>query len=646
MGLPAENIWSDAEREAWRPPDPITVADHAAKYRVLDAKNHAEPGPWQNARAPYLREIMDAMIDPAVEEITFMASTQVGKSAGIENMLGYVVDQDPGPALLVQAREDDVYSFAHNRLRSMFQESRQLRRHCPGRDAGNLMQKEFRFDRMTVYFAGSNSPAALARIAIRYLFLDETDKYPAFSGREASPIELARERTRTFWNRKIFKSSTPTTKNGYIYNEYQRSDQRKYYVPCPHCGHYQILYFDNIRIPEDERDPGRIREHKLAWYECPECRQTIKDNQKEKMLNSGRWVSRGQTLGPDGEVNGEQPAGNHAGFWINCLYSAWLTWSEIMAKFLESRETDDLLMNFINSWLADIWTEKAEYQDSTQMQKRRVDYPAGQVPPAAVVLTAGVDVQKHFFYYVVRAWGPKMRSWLVDEGQLPGEDWGEIEERILGMEFPVMGEDEKAMSPLLVNIDSGYRTDEVYDFCRFRPGVRPIKGASGKAQRPYWSNMVDVHPVTGKRLKRGVRLWLLDTDYFKDFIFRRMALDPENDFAWLIHKDVSLEYIEQIVSEQKVTVKKGRHEVEEWQPKKAGRANHLWDAEVYAAAAAHMLKKRIDKLVRKQEKALQERAEREALDDTGEPDPETKPAKTKRRRRPRSSWVQTGGGWV
>jgi len=640
MALPAENIWTDAEREAWRPPDPITVAEHAAKYRVLDIKNHAEPGPWRNERAPYLPEIMDALIDPRIEELTFMSSTQVGKTSAIENMLGYLVDQDPGPALLVQPREDDVYSYAHNRLRSMFQESAQLRRHCPGGDAGNLHQKEFRMDRMTVYFAGSNSPAALARISVRYLFLDETDKYPPFSGREASPIELSRERTRTFWNRKILKTSTPTTKKGYIYNEYQRSDQRKYFVPCPHCGHYQILYFDNIRIPEDERDPGRIREQKLAWYECPECRQKIKDSEKERMLIAGKWVAKGQQIGPDGRILGERPAGNHAGFWINCLYSAWLTWSEIMAKFLESTETDDLLMNFINSWLADVWTEKAEYQDSTQMEKRRVDYPAGQVPPGALILTAGVDVQKFFFYYVIRAWGAKMKSWLVEEGQLPGEKWGEIEERVLGMEFPVMGDEEKTLSPSLVNIDSGYRTDEVYEFCRLRAGVRPIKGASRGVQRPFWSTMVDVNPVTGKRMRRGIRLWLLDTDYFKDFIFRRMSLDPENDFAWLIHKGASLEYLEQITAEQKVTVKKGRLEVEEWQPKKAGRANHLWDAEVYAAAAAHMMKKRIDKLAKKAER---EAAERAAQDEGHEP---VEKKSTKKRRHPRGSWIGSGGGWM
>ena len=260
-------VWSEGEREAWRLPERINVSEWAEQHRVLDAMHSAEPGPWKNSRTPYLVEVMDAFVDPQIEEITLMASTQVGKTEAIFNVIGYVADQDPGPMLYVKAREDDAYSDAHNRLRAMFRESEQLLRQVPSGRAEDLMMKEFRLNRMTLYFAGSNSPAGLASKPIRYLLQDETDKYPRFSGREASPIKLARERTRTFWNRKIWKSSSPTTKEGYIHKEYQKSDKRKYYVPCPRCGHYQVLYFERIKQPKGEWEPGAERELKHAWNE-------------------------------------------------------------------------------------------------------------------------------------------------------------------------------------------------------------------------------------------------------------------------------------------------------------------------------------------------------------------------------------------
>ena len=182
-----------------------------------------------------------------------------------------------------------------------------------------------------------------------------------------------------------------------------------------------------------------------------------------------------------------------------------------------------------------------------------------------------------------------MRSWLVAEGALDSSDFSVLEDQVLGRSFDIMDDGERAMQVRIACIDSGYRTDEGYDFCQVRVNTRPVKGASRSAQRPYWSTMVDVHPVTGRRLRGGgVRLWMLDTDFFKDFIYRRMQLPPDSEFGWHIHQDVTLDYAEQITSEQKVTVRKGRKEREEWQPKRAGGKNHLWDAEVYAAAAAHI----------------------------------------------------------
>ena len=231
---------------------------------------------------------MDAFTDPYVEEITVMAASQVGKTEGMFNMLGYLIDQDPGPTLVVLPRESDAKSVSYNRVLPMIYGSPVLRNRIPV-NSDDITKLEYRFDRMILFFAGSNSPADLASRPIRYLFLDEIDKYPRFSGREADPIKLATERQKTFWNKKTVKVSTPTTRDGYIFREFEKSDQRRFFVPCPHCGGYQILVFGQIKWPEHERSAERIRNERLAWYECEHCKKRIDDYQKQQMLPHGKW---------------------------------------------------------------------------------------------------------------------------------------------------------------------------------------------------------------------------------------------------------------------------------------------------------------------------------------------------------------------
>ena len=301
-------IWTDNVRKAWELPERLTVSEWADRSRVLDF-THAEPGPWHTDRTPYLKGVMDAFNDPVIEDITIMASTQCGKTEAMLNMMGYAISQDPGPMLLVMPREDDAGSISTRRIIPMLTFAPNLRRHFTS-NPDDITKKEITLDRMTIFLSGSNSPAGLAQRPIRYLFLDETDKYPPFAGRESDPIKLASERTRTFWNRKIVKCSTPTTEEGYIFREYEQSDMRKYYMPCPFCGKMQVFTWPQVRWPSDERDPEEVKTRRLAWYECINCREKIVDGMKQKMLGQGEWVVE--------KVRGSKQS-TRAGFWINAM---------------------------------------------------------------------------------------------------------------------------------------------------------------------------------------------------------------------------------------------------------------------------------------------------------------------------------------
>jgi len=562
--------------EEWVLPNKMTVSEWADTFRRLDVKTSAEPGQWSTTRTPYLKGIMDAFTDPFVDEITVMAASQVGKTEAMYNMLGYVIDQDPGPTLMVSPRADDAKSVSYNRIRPMIEVSPVLSKYLP-ENLDDITKLEYHFDRMILYFAGSNSPADLASRPIRYLFLDEVDKYPKFSGREADPIKLASERQKTFWNKKTIKVSTPTTREGYIFREYEKSDQRRFYVPCPHCGKLQVLLFGQIKWPREESSPERIKNERFAWYECFYCGKKIEDLQKQKIMQSGEWIPE------------KKEKNRNRGFWVSSLYSPWLTWSDIAAEFLKSKDYIELLMNFVNSWLAEVWEEKIEETTVDKVRNLARDYDEGIVPDEVLVLTAGVDVQKDHFYFVIRGWGYYEESWLIRAGR--AEYWDDLVEALFKTEYKRLTSNE-TLNIYMSCVDSGFRTDEVYRFCRsWSDKTKAIKGVEEiSGGRFYRANKIDINSRTGAVIPGGLVLWHLNVTQYKDKINRLVtSRDP---VKWHIFKNPGEEYLAQFTSEHKILIRNrttGRAK-EVWQKKKEASANHFLDAEVYALAAADIIR--------------------------------------------------------
>lgn len=574
--------WRPLEREAWRPPERLSVTDWCERNIELDHLYSSDPGPWRTWKTPYLREPMDAFANPRVERITVIASTQVGKSVLWMNMLGFAVDQAPGPAMLIAPNQEIAERLLAGRIRALFEASDELKRHVVTWGA-----EEVRFDRMMLYQASGNSPAALASKPCCYLFFEELDKLAQFSGKEADPVSLAEERTRTFWKRKIVKGSTPTTRDGYIFKEYGQSDKRQFYVPCPHCGHYQVLEFRRIQF-EGERDPKKIRSEKKLKYECIECDAGIDANAKARILQAGVWVPEGAEVAPDGTLRKVPPPSSHRGYRLNCLYSPWLTWSEIAAKFLESKSDPGKLMTFVNSWLAEPWEEKSETTEPEKLASLAEDYAVATVPEKALHLTAGADVQQGELYYVIRAWGIDLQSWLVQAGRV--ERWETLENILFRTSFEHLGHQERKPVTLACIDAMGHRTDEVYAFTRkWDPNARPIKGEQRLKGVPYYAARIE-RTFEGKPV--GGHLWHLDTTYYKDKLHRLIHTQPGDPGRWALHRDPSEEYLRQVCSEHRALAvnKKTGQTQRIWRERPgAGGQTHWLDCEVYALLAADML---------------------------------------------------------
>ena len=557
--------WIANALKVLKPPEKLTVSQWADKYRILSELDSASPGHWRTSKTPYLKKVMDAFNDGFIRDITFCAGTQLGKTSAEQNMIGYAVSQEPGPMLIVYPSKELAKFTSEKRLQPLIQLSPDLCQHFDERSSKDL---ELTFDNMYIALTGANSPSDLSSRPVRYVFFDEIDKFPKWSGAEAGPLELAAERTKTFYNYKIVKVSTPTLKNGNIWQSWESADvQYKFFVPCPHCGEMQELEFRQIKWPESA-DESEAR--MAAYYECRHCHQLIDDRHKPGMLRGGTWKGEAKKKGRAHKV----------AFHLNSIYSPWLSFGDVAAKFLASKDEPALLMNFINSWLAEPWEDKSSRMQSDIVMEKALPYDRGRMPPAAQLLTAGVDVQLDHFWYAVRAWGPHMTSWLVDWGRL--ETWADIETVVNRNYADTNGEIHNVN---LCCIDSGYNTDEVYTFCAHNMDVMvPTKGASRPLKSRYSVSVLD------KQAGLGLRLYEMDTNQLKNFIASRMGIAPGERGSWNVYRDIEREYADQICSEQKVEKKdKKGHVSVAWEKISSHAQNHLLDCETNNALAAEIL---------------------------------------------------------
>lgn len=554
--------------DALTPPEDITVSEWAEKYRQLDAKTTARPGPWKNSSTPYLKGLMDEFNNYETEEIIFVKPTQVGGTEAILNMIGYVIDEDPSPAMVVYPTDELAKSISKNRVEPMILNSPTLKKHYHENDSSVL---ELQFDDMYLSLVGSNSPSGLASKPIKYLFLDETDKYPGASKKEADPVSLAKERTKTFHNKKIVLASTPTLRNNHIWEAKENADIEKHYLmPCPHCGKNIEFKFANLRFPDDESMSYADRAER-ARYVCQECGAIITDSQKYIMLQQGSWEV----------VERKTQFARKVVFWLNTLYSPFVRFADIAKEFLMSKDDSEALQNFVNSWLAEPWEDTKLKTNADLVLERQTDIPELVVPDWAKCLCGGVDVQENCMYLSVRAFGNHITSQNIYHKQV--FTFREVE---MIMNTPFQKQNGEKMIVALCLIDSGYNADATYDFCADNSDwALPVKGSSNSMMSHYKISKVNKSDSRAY----GMQLVILDTGKYKDMIASRMR--RENGIgSWMVYKGCDREYAEQVTAEHKVNVKTNNGKTkQEWHLKTSHADNHYLDTEVYCLAAADII---------------------------------------------------------
>jgi len=584
MGAPADGFLSYSKGFcSGLMPDPAMWVDQwSDEYMRIPRGNGAEPGKYRTDRTPYAREVMRCLSPehPAKRVVAMVASQMLKTQVGL-NWLCASIHQAPGNMLVLEP-SIGLAKRVSGRFAKTIEDVPVLRERVAkanSRDKRNTIDTK-EFDGGTLYITTAGSAANLAEIPARYVYGDEVDRWEVSVDQEGDPVELAENRTSTFGrNAKIYYSSSPTLDGASrIADLFAVSDQRHFYVPCPHCGTHQALTWERLHARQDGS----------AAYACAECDALIEEREKTAMLAAGEW--RAHAKG-DGET---------IGFTLSALYAplGWVSWAGLAkqhAKARAKREQGDPepMQVFWNTRLARTWKDDQATTSHGELKARAEDYRLRSVPAGVLILTAAVDVQHNRLELQIVGWGEGMERWVLDYQALYGDPATETLWTALDavLKTPLQTASGRNLELLAVGIDSGgHHTHEVYQFCRLRKHrhVLAVKGAS-KPGRPVLAtrpSKVDVN-WRGQVEKEGADLWMVGTDTAKDWLHHRWKISGGPGGVHF-SSDLPEDYYKQLVSEYKHTRYLKGHKRVEWVKAKADR-NEALDLSVYNLACAHYL---------------------------------------------------------
>lgn len=514
---------------------------------------------------------MDALSTGAPHErVVFMKAAQIGGTEAGLNWLGYLIHNAPGLILLTMPSIDAVRRNTRARIDPLIEDTPELAlRVAPPRskDSDNTAYSKG-FPGGALVMAGANSATGLRSTPCRYLFLDEIDAYPADAGGEGDPVELALARTITYRaNRRVFMVSTPTIAGqSRIAAAFAESDQRRYHIPCPHCGEMHVLAWSHVRWPEGKPQDAR--------HLCPSCGVEYGDADKVLALGSGEWRA---TAEGDGRT---------AGFHLSSLYSPFVPLADIVRDFLAVKSDPPRFKVFVNTVLGETWEDRGTLSVEPDSLAARREPLGEPLPFGVAVLTAGVDVQGDRLEAQLVGWGSDEEAWILEHRILWGDPsgprvWHDLDNWLLGTRaHPKVG-------PIPIRaacLDSGgHYTTTAYRFAaqRIRRRVFAVKGRAGAGIKPW--------PGVPGKGKDGGRVFTIGIDGIKDTLSGRLEIESPGPGYIHFSADLPEEWFAQLLSERRRTKYVKGRPVDEWVLHRDGARNEALDCHVYATAALHAL---------------------------------------------------------
>lgn len=516
-----------ARRQNLRPPPKLNLVEWADERRHLSPEGAALPGRWKTSRVQVARGPMMAISDPRVHTVSIMCCTQLMKTEFILNIIGYHIDQDPAPMIVVQPSVHLGEAFSKDRVDPMLRDTPALAARVPSkrqRDSGNtVLHKQFPGGHLTI--VGANAPGDLAMRPVRIVLCDEIDKYPASAGNEGDPILIIRERSATFWNYKYVSCCSPTIQGrSRIEIEYEAGDQRVFEPECPHCGHIEEMRWSNVKW--SGKDPETALYHcpgqgcGVGWSDAERRRAVRLAGSRPEQVVDGCWSGYGWRA--------TQPFNGHASFKVSKLASPWESDSlpRLVEKWLRAQQSPEMLKTFVNTQLAETWKEKGDAPEWQRLYDRREQYATNTLPDVPVMVFAGADVQPDRIEVEIVAYSKRCESWSVDYRVFPGAttDVTAADSPWRGLEA-LLAEHWSHSNGVQVGVrmlavDAGYNTNAVLSWVRKWPQSRVVAVfGQGSLAIPVGQPKTSDVAINGTKKKRGARQWPIGTNILKTELY-------------------------------------------------------------------------------------------------------------------------------
>lgn len=549
---------------------PQSVVEWAEANAYISERISEQAGLYSTLAYPYVREVLEAFADPSIKKISLCWGSQTSKTTTCYVGAGWCVDQKPAPILWVWPTESIAKTFATDRLLPFFEDTNTLAARMPktldGKiDRDRVGQSRMEFDRCTINLVGGQSKANVRNYPVSYLLLDEIDVIPEPCRREAM------DRVKGRRDYKIIQCSTPLEETTGIWGEYLEGDQRRYQIPCPHCGQYIQLNWRegpdhfNIRCDKDAAKLSRGWDYNIVMqttrYYCQKCDGPIDDAQKALAMRSGRWEAASTTSKKDVRS-----------YHLSSLYSPTLRFGEILTKWLQAQGEVEAVKNFVQGWLAEPWKDELLNVSTERLAELQGTYDRGETKGELRILA--VDVQRSHFWWVVRGYDPDGKSYLLDHGLCP--TFADLDQAF----------DQYQCQWAVIDTGYGDRTQEVYEeIWRRRSQWYGVKGWQ-KLATPYKVNLVDPFTGTGKAGRAKIRLVHIDTTIWQGELAARRAGKVD---GWTLYNKPDPQYLRQLTAkwQHEQTNRKGQTTTE-WRTKSRA-DDHYWDCEYYSLAFSKLV---------------------------------------------------------
>ena len=641
--------WSEKERLAWKPRRPEQPDVWARKNVKLTREMGCVPGRYNPDRTPWVIPLLRALASRQVENVVFMAASQIGKSLTAQVFVGWCIAEDPANLIYFSDTDNNARFASESRIQTMIDGNEVVRDRIESERKRKW--ERVRCDGMNMYFSGAGSSSQVASKSANRVVRDETAKWRLKQGDEAGALENAAQRVEGQYWSMIFDISTPAVEDDPIMKTYAKSDKRNWLVPCPFCGCYQKLEWKRFGWPKgkDGKSVPPAEARNNCWYKCERCGQKVREHHKIWMVQHGKAVAADEKVSqrkaavdstryePGGlldrwriklPVDGKymsytlegKVVTTRFGLQVSRLYSPFRSWGSIVEKWLESQNDLSALQAFYNSTLAEPWRYKIEKIDEAKILriidptlKRKV------VPDDTVAVIVGADChgERLNVRYVMAAFNKDLAVSVIDNGELLRvDDLGKMSAA------PLFFADGRQTTISGIFCDARYKTHDVFMAAARHLGIMPVFGRGSAMTDLYAIKPIEKSTI-GRNIPGGLSAMYINVDAWKDMTYKHIQMELGDDLEAIalarryghhqlrVYAEPDEEMIDALTSQQKLTVtNKYGFKRSEWKVVKPDK-DHYWDCIIYLQCGGRWL---VPQLVESEIRKRQEEFERHRIE--------------------------------